>query len=49
MSKIALDSNILIYNHSLNCEDKMLRRLAVTVTEEFLMKIDVWSLASFPD
>jgi predicted nucleic acid-binding protein len=24
MSKIALDSNILIYNHSLTCEDKML-------------------------
>ena len=24
MSKIALDSNILIYNHSLDCEEKML-------------------------
>jgi len=24
MSKIALDSNILIYNHSLTCENKML-------------------------
>jgi predicted nucleic acid-binding protein len=24
MSRIALDSNILIYNHSLDCENKML-------------------------
>jgi hypothetical protein len=24
MSRIALDSNILIYNHSLTCKDKML-------------------------
>jgi predicted nucleic acid-binding protein len=27
MSKIALDSNILIYNHSLDCKDKMLTAL----------------------